>query len=286
MIVRERFPWYMGVTAFVGGVGLITGIGTLTEAFTPLFGAGWALGVAALIDTLAISLTVWAIQAMRGGIPAGLVRLCAHVLIGISIAAQATTSYQGLSGTAGGWTSAAAHTIPPLILGLALELIYRHYASVWRIRTAPTLAAQVLREEAAKASVGVAVNERRVQRAVVECARAGTADMVTITQQLRGLDLSESPALGTLLRVVAPREIEAPPTEPTESAAPPQRRPAATVRVIRGETATTPADVAERRRRARELSEQQGLSVRAIAAELGCSPSTVSADLRALEEVS
>ena len=282
MIIRERFPWYMGVTAFVGGVGLITGVGTLTEAFTPLFGAGWALGVAALIDTLAISLTVWAIQAMRGGIPAGLVRLCAHALIGVSIAAQATTSYQGLSGTAGGWTSAAAHTIPPMILGLALELIYRHYAALWRIRTAPTLAAQVLREEAAKASVGVAVNERRVQRAVVECARAGTADMRAITETARTQDLSSSPALSTLLRIVAP-EIEAPPrTEPAPSVAAPRRQASATVRVIRGETAT-PADVAERRRRARELA-RQNLTVRAIAAELGCSPSTVSSDLRAVEE--
>jgi hypothetical protein len=279
MIVRERFPWYMGVTAFVGGVGLITGIGTLTEAFTPLFGAGWALGVAALIDTLAISLTVWAIQAMRGGIPAGLVRLCAHALIGVSIAAQAGTAYQGLSGTAGGWTSAAAHVIPPMVLGLALELIYRHYASLWRARTAPTLAAQVLREEAAKASVGVPVNERRVQRAVVECARAGTADMVAITARLSREDLSQSPALDTLLRITAPRELPASP-----ESAPARARRTASVHVISGEAAESPSQV-ERRAKVREL-DAAGRSCREIARELGCSPSTVSADLRALEEVS
>lgn len=275
MIVRERFPWYMGVTAFVGGVGLITGIGTLTQAFTPLFGAGWALGVAALIDTLAISLTVWAIQAMRGGIPAGLVRLCAHILIGISIVAQAGTSYQGLSGTSGGWTSASAHVIPPAVLGLALELIYRHYAALWRARTAPTRAAQVLREEAAKASVGVAVNERRVQRAVIECARAGTADMMAITDRVSREDLSQSPALDTLLRITAPRELPAAPA-PVRS-----RRPAS-VHIISGE-ATESSSQVERRARVREL-DAEGRSCREIARELGCSPSTVSADLRALGE--
>lgn len=278
MIIRERFPWYMGVTAFVGAVGLITGVGTLTEAFTPLFGAGWALGVAALIDTLAISLTVWAIQAMRGGIPAGLVRLCAHALIGVSIAAQAATAYQGLSGTAGGWTSAAAHVIPPMVLGLALELIYRHYAALWRARTAPTLAAQILREEAAKASVGVPVDERRVQRAVVECARAGTADMAAITSRLSRQDLSESPALDTLLRIAAPRELT---SEPAPAPARP-RRPAS-VHVISGEAAET-VPQAKRRARVREL-DALGRSCREIARELGCSPSTVSADLRAVEEV-
>lgn len=278
MIIRERFPWYMGVTASVGAVGLITGVGTLALAFTPLFGAGWALGVAALIDTLAISLTVWAIQAMRGGIPAGLVRLCAHALIGVSIAAQAATAYQGLSGTAGGWTSAAAHVIPPMVLGLALELIYRHYAALWRARTAPTLAAQILREEAAKASVGVPVDERRVQRAVVECARAGTADMAAITSRLSRQDLSESPALDTLLRIAAPRELT---SEPAPAPARP-RRPAS-VHVISGEAAET-VPQAKRRARVREL-DALGRSCREIARELGCSPSTVSADLRAVEEV-
>jgi hypothetical protein len=211
MIIKERFPWYMATTGAVGAIGLITGIGTLAASFEPLFGV-WAWGAAALIDLLALTLTVWAIQAVRSGVPAGLVRTCAHVCIGVSVLAQAVTAFQGLSGTVGGWTSALMHTVPPLILGLALELIYRHYATMWRRKVAPAQAAEVMREQLANAAVGRPVHLSKVQKAVVAAARANVLDMRALAHQLADDDLANIPAMRTLYAVVDPQgaaELEA-----------------------------------------------------------------------------
>jgi hypothetical protein len=325
MIIKERFPWYMGVVGAVGAIGLVTGVGTLTRAFDPMFGA-WAIGAAVLIDMLALALTVWAIQAVRSGVSAGLVRSSAHVCITVSVAAQAVTSFQGLSGTVGGWTSAVMHTIPPLVLGLALELIYRHYADQWRAKVAPAVAAETMREQLANAAVGRPVQLGKVQRAVVQAAIANVLDMRALAGQLAEEDLTNIPAMRTLHAVVDPQgaaeletrrrerlaldaaqssaHLSAHPNGFELSGAPqgqglwgPDQSSDQSVQSsdqsvqssARSDQSSALDDddvldgrsigQAERRARVRDLS-AKGLTTREISRVLGCSPSTVSNDLK------
>jgi len=282
MIIQQKFPWYMALVGAVGAAGLVTGIGTLAEAFIPLFGAFWAWGAAILLDLLALALTVWAIQEIRDGIPAGLVRSSAHGCIGVSVAVQAVTAAQGLSNTAGGWTSAGMHTIPPLALGLALELIYQHYAKEWRAKTAPIVAAETMREQAARAAVGVPVKISRVQRAVISAAKAGVVDMRALTRQISDDDLLQSPAVRALHAVVDPEAAAALTVRANAQKALSTRETAGFRLLPVSSTDDAPDELTtqERRERVWELTDK-GKATREIARILRCSPSTVSTDQRA-----
>lgn len=202
MIIKaQRFPWYMGVTAGVGAVGLVTGVGTLASAFEPMFGSIWAWGAALLLDTLALALTVWAIQATRANLPAAAPRTAAHLCIAASVAMQAVTAYQGLAGGASGWTSALAHTIPPLVLCLALELITRHFLAEYRAQRAPVAAAETLRVQVARAATGLPVDMSKCAKAVVEAARADTVDIQVLARTLDPSEIAAHPALRALAAV-------------------------------------------------------------------------------------
>ena len=288
--IQERFPWYMSTVGGVGAISLVTGVGTLTAGFVPLFGSLWAWGAAVLLDTLALSLTVWAIQSIRKGIPAGMVRLAAHGCIGVSVVVQATVAAQGLSSTAGGWTSAAMHTLPPMVFGLTLELIYQHYARQWRKELAPVLAAETMREQMARASVGCPVQLKKVQRAVIRASRAGILDMRALTAHLTDDDLLSNPAIRVLHSVIDPdgaRELTT--RARTAQALTATSRlplgfgpaPAATVSV------ETPREMTQNERR-REVSKMldENLPGREISRRLGKSSSTISGDIQALRAMS
>jgi hypothetical protein len=201
IIKAQRFPWYMGVTAGVGAVGLVTGVGTLASAFEPMFGSIWAWGAAVLLDTLALALTVWAIQATRANLPAAAPRTAAHLCIAASVVMQAVTAYQGLAGGASGWTSALAHTIPPLVLCLALELITRHFLAEYRAQRAPVAAAETLRVQVARAATGLPVDMSKCAKAVVEAARADTVDIQVLARTLDPSEIAAHPALRALAAV-------------------------------------------------------------------------------------
>lgn len=274
MIIAERFPWYMGVTAGVGAVGLVTGIGTLAASFEPMFGP-WSWGAAVLLDMLALALTVWAVQATRTGVPAGAPRASAHLCVAASVLAQAVTAYQGLAGGRGGWTSAVLHTIPPLVLCLALELIARHYVAQHRSRNAPRRAEELLRVQVAKAATGLPVDLRRCANAVVDAARAGVVDVRVLARLVPSGELEEAPAMRALCAVADPNAV------PNAVAI-----PAADNATDQAEHGERPAELdrAERRRAVYALRDAN-MPVRTIATQLGVSTSTVSADLKARQSV-
>lgn len=271
MMTVERFPWYMGVTAGVGAAGLITGVGTLTAAFRPMFGP-WAIGAAVLLDLLALALTVWAVQATRSGIPAAAPRTSAHICVAASVLAQAVTAYQGLAGGLSGWTSAVLHTIPPLVLCLALELIARHYTAQHRARNAPRRADETLRVEVAKAATGLPVDLRRCAKAVVEAARAGVVDVRGLARLIPSGELEEAPAMRALCAVVDPNTVP---------------NVVAIRHADQGDEQVEHAEQDPRsdRRRAVYALRDAGLPVRTIATQLGISTSTVSGDLKARPSV-
>jgi hypothetical protein len=279
MITMDRMPWHMTAVAGVGAMGLITGCGTLASAFRPMFGP-WAWGVAVLLDLLALSLTVWAIQAVRTGMPFGAPRVAAHGCVVASVAAQAVTAFQGLSGEIGGWTSAILHTIPPLVLCLALELIAHHYVVLYRSKTAPLRAHEILRVQIARAATGLPVDLRACATAVVAAARADVLDVRQMARLIPSGDVEDAPAMKALCaafdrieRANAERSLKV------------NHCPDQDVRVEQdpnieqapGERST---DRAERRRAVWALRDSD-MSMRAIAEQLGVSTSTVSADLRA-----
>lgn len=296
MIVAERFPWYMMATAGVGAVGLITGVGTLTDAFTPVFGA-WALGAAVLLDALALSLTVWAISAVRDGLPATAPRLAAHGCVVASVAAQAVTAFTGLGHGPGGWISAILHTIPPLVLCLALELITLHYVGKHRARVAPQQAMATLREQVARAATGLGVDVRKCSRAVVDAAKADVIRVEDLSNLLDPEEVKEVPAMRALCAVTGHRTIT---DRPAIEHRPNADRSAIghlTTETVTDRPVTVQAPVSvqpERpaavRRPFAELTKDEkrseivrlradGMSFSAIAKELGCSKATVSSYL-------
>lgn len=266
MIVQERFPWYMWATAGVGAAGLVTSVGTLAAAFRPMFGAA-AWGAAVLLDMLALALTVWAVEATRSGISAAAPRSAAHLCVVASVAAQATTAYQGLSGGSAGWTSAVMHTIPPLVLCLALELIARHYVARHATQNAPEKAHEVLRVQIARAATGLPVDLRKCAAAVVEVARVDMVDVAVLARLIPSGDLETAPAMRALVAVAEPNAVAI------------ERRANVSDLVEHAERPSDD-DRAERRRAVWAMRDQN-MSVRSIATQLGCSTSTVSADLKA-----
>ena len=270
MIVQQRFPWYMGVTAGVGTIGLVTGVGTLAASFQPMFGV-WSWGAAVLLDLLALALTVWAVQATRNDEPAIAPRSAAHLCVAASVLAQSVTAYQGLSGGTGGWTSAAMHTIPPLVLCLALELIARHYTAQHAQRRAPRRAQETLRVQIAKAATGLPVDLRRCANAVVAAARADVVDVRVLAQLIPSGELEEAPAMRALCSVADPNAVAIPAADNATDQAEHGERPAE-------------LDRAERRRAVYALRDAN-MPVRTIATQLGVSTSTVSADLKARRSV-
>jgi hypothetical protein len=274
MIIQQRFPWYMGVTAGVGTIGLVTGVGTLAASFQPMFGV-WSWGAAVLLDLLALALTVWAVQATRNDEPAIAPRSAAHICVAASVLAQSVTAYQGLSGGVGGWTSAAMHTIPPLVLCLALELIARHYTAQHAQRRAPRRAQETLRVQIAKAATGLPVDLRRCANAVVAAARADVVDVRVLAQLIPSGELEEAPAMRALCAVADPNAV------PNAVAIPAADN--ATDQPEHGEHMAE-RDRAERRRAVYALRDAN-MPVRTIATRLGVSTSTVSADLKARQSV-
>lgn len=204
LIVHTPFPRYMLVTAAVGAVGLVASVGTLAASFEPIFGSGWSLLVAALIDVLALSLTYWAVAAVRSGLPPHGPRLAAHACILASVVAQAVTGFQGLAGGMSGWTSAAAHCIGPAVLALALELIARHFVAEHRAQLAPIRAQEVLRVQIARAAAGLPVRLDECAAAVVEAARADVVDVRALAATISADDVRSAPAMRALVTAVWP----------------------------------------------------------------------------------
>lgn len=203
-IVHAPFPRYMAVASAVGAVGLIASVGTLAESFEPIFGPGWSLLVAALIDVLALSLIYWAVAAVRAGLSPFGPRLAAHACILASVVAQAVTGYQGLAGGMSGWTSAAAHCIGPAVLALALELIARHFIAAHRALLAPARAQEVLRVQIARAAAGLPVRLDECAAAVVEAARANVVDIRALAATISADDVRSAPAMRALVTAVWP----------------------------------------------------------------------------------
>lgn len=279
IVLKERFPWYMSLTCSVGVISLLTGIGTLTAAFRPMFGV-WALGAALLLDALALALTVWAIQSVRQGILARPVRLSAHGCILASMAAQATTAASDAAGGAISWVSAVMHTIAPAVLGLVLELIYQHFALKARKDTAPQRAAETMRVQLACAVVGRPVDLGDVQASVIEAARADVIDVRDLAGQLHDEDLLSIPAMRALHSVVDPESALALTSRLNAQRALEAAGGPGKFQLLPG--MSVPEDrmsPAERRREVWRLTDQ-GLTTRAVAARVGCSPATVSNDLK------
>lgn len=290
LIVHTPFPRYMAVTAAVGAVGLVASVGTLAESFEPIFGPGWSLLVAALIDVLALSLTYWAVAAVRAGLPPAGPRLAAHACILASVAAQAVTGYQGLAGGMSGWTSAAAHCIGPAVLALALELIARHFIAEHRALLAPARAQEVLRVQIARAAAGLPVRLDECADAVVEAARADVVDIRALAATISADEVRAAPAMRALVTAVWPTtdllpqpgpgtaEVQAPgtpedttqvqPQVQAEDARQVQARPRSVPSPARTRVQATPRTRTDEDVLA-ELREMGPLSVREAAALLG-----------------
>jgi DNA-binding NarL/FixJ family response regulator len=234
--------------------------------------------VALLLDALALSLTVWAVQSARTGEPGGAPRAAAHLCVLGSVLAQASTSYQGLSGQPGGVTSAVLHCIPPLVLCLALELIAWHHLAIARVRRAPERAQAVLREQVARAATGSPVDERTCAKAVIAAAKAGVVDVRTLATLVPAGDLEGVTALRALCGVVAGTGL-APVAVATQGVALDDDQ------ADHDRSAIDQADRRADRRLAVTALHRAGRTTRQIAEELGCSTSTVSADLRAARRV-
>lgn len=255
MIIQQRIPWYMTATAGVGAIGLITSVGTLAAAFQPVFGF-WAWGAAVLLDMLTLALTVWAVQATRLGAPASAPRIATHVCVGVSVATQAVTAYQGLAGGSAGITSAALHTIPPLVLCMALELIARHYIAEQRPHTMPARVQETVRVQIARAATGLPVDLRKCANTVVEAARVDVIDVRRLAALVSDDELAQAPAMRALCMSVPGFDQAEQDVEQVEQGT-------------------------EQRRAAVYALRDTGMTVRTIANTLHCSPSTVSTDLSA-----